>query len=102
VGHCGAEILNPLKMNKAISFSPEDLQVHYSKNSLKVKVKIMLRPTATRPICLGVKKHPSGSYDQIFVDVGEALSDERTGLSFTIIAGLHQRSHSWVRVPQGS
>jgi hypothetical protein len=27
-----------------------------------------------------------------------ALSDERTGLSFTIVAGLHQCSHSRVRV----
>jgi hypothetical protein len=26
------------------------------------------------------------------------LSDERIGLSFTIVAGLHQRSHFWVRV----
>jgi hypothetical protein len=31
-----------------------------------------------------------------------ALSDERTGLSFTIAAGRHQRSHSVVRVPRDS
>jgi hypothetical protein len=31
-----------------------------------------------------------------------ALSDERTGLSFTIAAGPHQRSHSRVRVPWDS
>jgi hypothetical protein len=31
-----------------------------------------------------------------------ALSDERTGLSFTIAAGLCQHSHSWVRVPWDS
>jgi hypothetical protein len=31
-----------------------------------------------------------------------ALSDERTGLSFTITAGPRQRSHSQVRVPRGS
>jgi hypothetical protein len=31
-----------------------------------------------------------------------ALSDERTGLSFTIAAGLRQSSHSRVRVPWGS
>jgi hypothetical protein len=31
-----------------------------------------------------------------------ALSDERTGLSFTIAAGLRQRSHSRVRVPWDS
>jgi hypothetical protein len=30
------------------------------------------------------------------------LSDERRGLPFTIAAGSHQRSHSWVRVPWDS
>jgi hypothetical protein len=29
-----------------------------------------------------------------------ALSDERTGMPFTIAAGPRQRSHSWVRVPR--
>jgi hypothetical protein len=31
-----------------------------------------------------------------------ALSDEKTGLSFTIAAGPRPRSHSWVRVPRDS
>jgi hypothetical protein len=31
-----------------------------------------------------------------------ALSDEKTGLSFTISAGPRQRSHSWVQVPRHS
>jgi hypothetical protein len=31
-----------------------------------------------------------------------ALSDERTGLPFTIAAGPRQRSHSWVQVPRDS
>jgi hypothetical protein len=37
----------------------------------------------------------------VFVDVvlSLSLSDERTGLSFTIAAGPHQRSHFGVRVP---
>jgi hypothetical protein len=31
-----------------------------------------------------------------------ALSDARTGLSFTISAGRSQRSHSWIRAPWDS
>jgi hypothetical protein len=74
----------------------------------QVKVKVILRPMVSRTVCLGVK-HPSGDQNQIFISQTVAgllmwgsLSDEGKGLSFTIAVGLHQRSHSRVRVPRDS
>jgi hypothetical protein len=75
--------------------------------SSRVESSLMLRPTVSRPVCLGTK-HPSGVYDQIFITVGQlricwcgALSLTRGRLSFTIAAGPGQRSYSRVRVPWG-
>jgi hypothetical protein len=73
----------------------------------------MLRPTVSLPVCLGIK-HPSGLMTRFYCRteygirrivagllIWGALSDERTGLSFTIASGPSQRSHSRVRVPLG-
>jgi hypothetical protein len=71
-------------------------------------VKVMLRTTASWPVCLGVK-HPAGSQDKIFISQTAegllmlvAIFDVRTDLSFTIAAGPRQCSHCGVRIPQDS
>jgi hypothetical protein len=76
--------------------------------NLSLSLRLMLRPTVSRPVCLGIK-HPSGTNGQIFITVRQlrvywwgAPSYERTGLSFTIAAGPRQRSHSRARVPWDS
>jgi hypothetical protein len=66
----------------------------------------MLRPTVSRPVCLGIKPL-SGAQEQISfycqivagLLMWSALSDERTDLSFTVAVGPRQRSHSRSRVP---
>jgi hypothetical protein len=71
-----------------------------------LSLSLMLRPTVSRPICLGIK-HPSGAYDQIFITcvtvtvlfLWGALSDEKSGLSFLCAAGPCQRNLSRVQVP---
>jgi hypothetical protein len=79
---------------------------------LSLSLSLMLRPTVSRPVCLGIK-HPSRAYDQIFFSRSEygirltvtflipwvTLSDERLGLSFVCAAGPCQRSLSRVLVP---
>jgi hypothetical protein len=74
----------------------------------EVEVEVTLGPTVSRPVCLGVKPRLgpkirflllSDSWDLLMWD---ALSDERTGLSFTIAVDPRQRSHSRFRVRRDS
>jgi hypothetical protein len=60
----------------------------------KVKIKVTLRRTVSRPVCLGIK-HPSGVYFCQTVAgllMWDALSDERTGLSFARVTVSSNKS----------
>jgi hypothetical protein len=77
---------------------------------------LMLRPMASRPICLGIK-HPTGAYDQIFITVRElqfcwcgALSQTRglvcrlqwlLGLASAVMLGFKSRgTHDHILLSQ--
>jgi hypothetical protein len=78
-----------------------------SQNSLKAIVKVMLWPTVSWPAFLGVKPL-FGVHEQIFITVSyggllmwDALSLERAGLSFRIVAGPAS-GHPRIWVPRDS
>jgi hypothetical protein len=78
---------------------------------LLVEVEVNLRPTVSRPVCLGVRR-PSRTRDQFFFlleisfrqlrvyFVAPSLTRGRVLIYCTIASGPCQSSHSWVEVPQ--
>jgi hypothetical protein len=71
---------------------PKPPASHFSQLQLSAKVKVILLPTVSRPVCLGVKPHLGHKTRFLLLSdiaglfMWGALSDERTGLSFTIPA----------------
>jgi hypothetical protein len=67
--------------------------------SLVMSLSLILRPTVSRPVCLGIK-HPSGAYDQTFITVRELLVCWCGALSLTEAhekSVTSYRSSLWVR-----
>jgi hypothetical protein len=67
----------------------------------QVKVKVMLRPTVSRPVYLGVKPH-LGPKPRFLLQSDSCGFVHESGLSFTTAVGPNQRSHSQVRVLRDS
>jgi hypothetical protein len=71
-----------------------------------VKVKVMLWPTVGQPVLVSSPHLGPNTRFLLLSATGllmwGTLSNERTGLSFTIAAGPRQRSHPLGRVPQDS
>jgi hypothetical protein len=64
----------------------------------------MLRPTVSRPVCFGVQHDLGPKIRFLLLSVpnflmGDAISDEKTDLLFTIASYPRQPSHSTVPVP---
>jgi hypothetical protein len=105
-------LANILQMNCQLDYSTISSQTSLQNSTeliLSLSLSLMLRPTVSRPVCLGIK-HPDFYCRTEYgirrtvagLLIGGTLSDERMGLSFTIASGPSQRSHSQVRVPWDS
>jgi hypothetical protein len=100
--NCNSPLTNPLTHQPAHSTSPNSTEL----KNLKLSYVTTDGPSACLSWCQapiwGLR--PDFYYRQTVAGLlmWGALCDERTGLSFTIVAGPRQRSHSWVRDPRDS
>jgi hypothetical protein len=91
-----------------LSYQLSTARAHNDRTPAILSLSLLLRPTISPPVCLGIMTRLV--LTAIFVLLSDswsllmwgALSDEKTGLSFTIAPVSRQRSHFRVRVPWDS
>jgi hypothetical protein len=64
----------------------------------ELSLSLILRPTVSRPLCLGTEALIWGLLPDFSVSSGFVLSDVRAGLLLTIAVGPRQRSNFRVRI----
>jgi hypothetical protein len=87
IGNRSADVGNKKETVVSPATAKPQIGLSYKTIEVEVEVEVNLRPTVSRPVCLGVGL-PSGVHDQIFVFcltiagflMCGALSDERTVL----------------------
>jgi hypothetical protein len=104
-------LLNSLRLTASqLRLNLSDITLLLRKLLSVLSLSLMLRPTVSRPVCLGIK-HPPGAYDQIFITLRRedgsvvyntltgllmwgALSDEMTGLQLVLASAVILGSES--------